>query len=98
MSNAAEARCRDGKDRRVKIVNDTSYTMRQLYGSNVGTNSWQEDVLGRDTLPPGRTVNVNFDDGTCYCTFDFKAVFSNGAKAFRRGYNVCRGNEWRISD
>ena len=98
LANSAEAQCRDGKNRRIKIINDTTYSMRELYGSNVGATSWQEDVLGRKVLGPGNTVTVNFDDGSCYCTFDLKAVFSDDTSTIRRSFNVCTESSWRIHE
>ena len=98
FSGAAQAKCGDGKNRRVTIVNDTSYALEYLYGSNVGTDDWEEDVLGDDVLRPGQTVSVNWDDGTCSCLFDFKAVFNDNTSTVRRSYNVCTGSSWRIHE
>ena len=97
-STAASSTCDDGKDRRVRITNDTSYTLVQLYGSNVGADDWEEDVLGSRVLKPGQSVTVNFDDGTCYCHFDFKAVFNDGTSTIKRRYDVCNGTGWRIHE
>lgn len=87
---AAAPPCRDGKNRRVRMVNATSYTIERMYGSNVGARSWQEDVLGERVLRPGQNVVVNWDDGSCYCEFDFRAVYSDGDKSEKRGVDVCR--------
>ncbi|MDP1670427.1 hypothetical protein [Phaeovulum sp.] len=76
-------------DRRVRIINNTKFTIVEFYGSHTGTTSWQEDILGRDVLPPGNSVNINFDDGTGYCVFDFKAVFNDGDVLEKYGVNVC---------
>ncbi len=76
-------------DRRVTIINNTGYTMVQFYGSYRDTDSWQEDILGSDVMPAGTSWNVNFNDGTGYCIFDFKAVFSNGEELTDFGINVC---------
>ncbi len=97
-STAASSDCDDGKDRRIRITNDTSYSLTQLYGSNVGADDWEEDVLGNRVLKPGQSVTVNFDDGSCYCNFDFKAVFSDGTSTIKRRYNVCESSGWRIHD
>jgi hypothetical protein len=77
-------------DRRVTIVNDTNYTIMQFYGSNKGTDSWEEDILGRDVLRPGQSVRIDFDDGTGYCKFDFKAIFDDDDVLVARGINVCK--------
>ncbi len=103
VGSAAEANapspappCRDGKNRRVRMVNATSYTIERMYGSNVGARSWQEDVLGESVLRPGNSVVVNWDDGSCYCEFDFRAVFTDGDKAEKRGVDVCRQTTFRF--
>ncbi len=76
-------------DRRVRIHNNTGYTMVEFYGSNKGTDSWEEDILGADVLPSGASVVINFDDGSGYCIFDFKAVFSDGDEVTAFGKNIC---------
>lgn len=76
-------------DRRVKIVNNTGYTMTHFYGSHRDAATWEEDILGNDVLLSGRSVVVNFDDGTGYCIFDFKAVFSDGDEVEVWGRNIC---------
>ena len=43
-------------DRHVLVTNDTSYTIREFYASNVGASSWQEDILGTDVLAPGDSI------------------------------------------
>lgn len=77
-------------DRRVKIVNDTNFTIVRFYGSNKGTDSWEEDILGNDVLRPGQSVRIDFDDGTGYCKFDFKAVFDDGDVLTASDINVCK--------
>ncbi len=76
-------------DRRVTINNNTGFTIMRFYGSNAGTTSWEEDILGSDVLPSGSSTTINFDDGTGYCTFDFKAEFADGSSSVESGVNVC---------
>lgn len=76
-------------DRRVNIVNATGVDMHEFYASNVGTNNWEEDILGRYILPAGNSVNINIDDGTGYCMYDFRAVFADGDVVIQNRVNVC---------
>jgi len=85
-------------DRHVKIVNDTSVEIVEFYGSRVGAKTWEEDILGSDTLRPGETVNVNFDDGTGFCKFDFRAVFADGDVLVRKNINVCDIGTYRYHE
>ena len=77
-------------DRRVDIVNSTGLTMTEFYAPNTGTNDWEEDILGQDVLENGDTVEVNIDDGSGKCVFDFKAVFESGQELVRNRINVCQ--------
>lgn len=77
------------QDRKVRIVNNTNFTIVRFYGSNKGSKSWEEDILGADVLGPGQSVNINFDDGTGYCKFDFKAVFNDGDELVSKNINIC---------
>ncbi len=77
-------------ERRVVIVNDTSFDLIEFYGSNVGSDSWEEDILGQNILPAGASFIVNFDDGSGYCMFDFMGIFEDGDEVIKRRVNVCR--------
>jgi len=85
------------EDRHVKIINETNATIVHFYGSNAGSNSWEEDILGKDVLKPGQSVVINFDDGSGYCLFDFKAEFSDGDVLIRRGIDVCKVGVYRYT-
>lgn len=79
----------DNLDRRVRIVNNTGFTIVRFYGSHTDANSWQEDIFGNDILRSGNSMVVNFDDGTGYCIFDFRAEFDDGDVLEKFGVNVC---------
>ncbi|NBW10439.1 MAG: hypothetical protein EBR82_20655 [Caulobacteraceae bacterium] len=84
------AQSRDGYNRRVTIHNQTGWTMLRFYASDARTDSWEEDILGSDTLASGRNWTVNIDDGSGACVYDFRAEFTNGQVLERRGINVCQ--------
>lgn len=88
----------DRQNRRVKIINETSFDMVRFYGSNVGTDDWEEDILGKDILRSGQSVNINFDDGSGYCMFDFKAVFDDGDEVIAERKNVCELGSFRFTE
>ncbi|MEE9429292.1 MAG: hypothetical protein V3V25_14215 [Paracoccaceae bacterium] len=76
-------------DRSVTIVNNTDFTIVRFYGSNKGSDSWEEDILGSDVLKPHTQVNINFDDGSGYCKFDFRAEFNDGDVLVKKNINIC---------
>lgn len=77
-------------NRVVEIINATGMTMVEFYASVSNTNSWEEDILGDEELEAGDSVDINIDDGSGKCIFDFKGVFENGIEVVKQGVNVCR--------
>ncbi len=76
-------------DRNVTIVNETDFTILRFYGSNKGSDTWEEDILGSDVLDAHTEVTIDFDDGTGYCIFDFRAEFDDGDVLIRQDVNIC---------
>jgi len=77
------------QDRRVRIHNNTGYTLYSFYSTNSGSTHWGSDILGNSTLPDGAYVTMNFDNKYGYCLFDFRAVFEDGDELQRGKINVC---------
>jgi hypothetical protein len=88
----------DGNNRHVRIVNSASQPVYNVYGSNVHRSSWEEDVLGDTVLMPGHSVDINFDDGSGECMFDFKIVFKDQSQVIRRHINVCEIETYTLTD
>jgi Fe-S cluster assembly iron-binding protein IscA len=86
----AAAQSRDGYNRRVRVHNQTGWTMLRFYASDSRTSDWEEDILGADTLAAGRSLSINIDDGSGACVYDFKAEFTNGQTLTRFNINVCQ--------
>lgn len=83
-------------DRKVEIINKTGYTMTEFYGSNNGTNEWEEDILGADVLPHNSSIAIDFDDGTGHCIFDFLVKFEDGDQLQEDNVDVCTVGEFTI--
>lgn len=85
-------------DRRVRIVNDSPVDILSFYGVNVDTGEWRDSLLGDDILPAGGSIVLNFDDGTGYCRYRFRAVFADGIELERESVNVCEVGTYRYTD
>ena len=93
LPQAAEA-----LDRRVRIVNDSPVDLVGFHGVNVDTREWQDSLLGDDILPAGGSIVLNFDDGSGYCRYRFRAVFADGIELERESVNVCEVGTYRYTD
>ncbi len=60
------------------LHNQTGVEIHEVYVSPVSTDDWEEDVLGKDTLPSGESVKVTFNDREKHVHWDLKVVDSKG--------------------
>ncbi|HEX9904956.1 MAG TPA: hypothetical protein VGA77_08340 [Propylenella sp.] len=94
----APANPADALDRRVRIVNASSESIVGFYGVSVDTREWRESLLGDDVLPAGASTVLDFDDGSGYCRYRFRAVFGDGVELLQRSVNVCEIGTYRYTD
>ncbi len=94
MVLAGSATVASATDYRVRIHNDTGYTLYKFYSTNSGAKKWGSDVLGNTTLANGAAVTLNFANDDGYCVFDFRAVFEDGTELQRGGVNVCEVSDY----
>ncbi len=85
-------------DRRVRIVNDSHHKIVGFYAINAGLKDWHESLLGDDVLPAGGSVVLNFEDGSGYCRYRFRAVFDDGVALERASVNICEVGTYRYTD
>lgn len=74
------------------LINATSYTLREFYASPSSSGNWEEDILGREVLPPGYSGNITIGDGRSTCVYDLLSVFSDGTMVTRWNVNLCALN------
>ncbi|HJR69223.1 MAG TPA: hypothetical protein VKA43_04210 [Gammaproteobacteria bacterium] len=63
----------------VDITNRTGYTIMYMYVSPAKSDSWEEDVLGKEVLPDGKTRRVTLT-GFRSPIFDIRLVDEDGDK------------------
>jgi hypothetical protein len=87
----------DGFDRRIVMVNASSYTINEIHASNVGRQYYGPDLMGSQVLYSGEKGVLNLDDETGSCRFDFKIVTEAGI-IFKRNVNICQVEVYTIYD
>jgi hypothetical protein len=77
-----------------RVWNRSGLTINEIYVSSSQNNSWGNDRLGNEVLQPGRFWTIRQSETGC--TFDLRAVFSNGRVFERRNINACQISEFNI--
>jgi hypothetical protein len=97
MAGALHAQSKDGRDRRVVIINDRTWDMVRLYGSRITTEDWEENII-TTSIPSGARRVINFDDGTGGACSTFAPSSGTTSRAHKWSINVCREKYWRVVD
>lgn len=71
------------------LVNRTGYTIEEVYVSSSKSDDWEEDVMGRDVLEDGESVDISFARGTKGCKWDLKVVYDDEEEAVWNGFDLC---------
>ena len=71
------------------VLNNTGYPIEEVYVSASAKDEWEEDVLGRDTLPEGERTKIRFSSDEEACLWDLKVVYSDEETAEWQGINLC---------
>ena len=74
------------------LINGTQRTSTECYVSASDTQSWEEDVLGRDVLNAGESVTVRFsrnDADAGKCLYDILVVTRDGGEGILSAVDLC---------
>ncbi len=80
----------DGQNRRVRVHNQTGWTIVGLYAADPARADWRGDLLVPEVLATGDSAVIDVDNGSGACVYVVRAEFSNGERLERVGVNVCR--------
>jgi hypothetical protein len=72
------------------VTNNTSFIVTNVYAGTSDSDTWGDDILGRDVLAPSEAVNVTFPgfDGT-QCLYDVKILGQSGQVGVMYKVNLC---------
>jgi len=83
------------KDLVFTLSNKTAVELRAFYASPSNVGSWEEDILGRDTLAAGETVSITIADGRSQCEYDLRSEFADG-DVVEDTVNLCETESYTI--
>jgi hypothetical protein len=83
-------------DQDFTLKNRTGYTIASVYVSAAKTTDWEDDVMGRDVLEDGESVDISFPSRASACIYDLKVVYDDKEEAVWGGLNLCKVSEVEI--
>ena len=75
------------------LINKTGFTIDSVFVSPADDNEWGEDVMGKDVLDNGESVEITFSPKEKACTWDLKVVDSDKDEVEWTDINLCKASE-----
>ena len=97
MAFASFAGGAQAADKHMTVINETRSVMVEFYASRIGTDDWEEDILGVDTLGVGESVDIDFGANE-ECLYDVMGVFDDGERVTKARVNVCDGEAFHFTE
>ena len=77
-SSPASANADQGAAQDFTLINKTGVEIHKVYISPHDKDDWEEDILGKDTLPTGQTVDIKFHRNETAEMWDLRVEDSKG--------------------
>jgi len=90
----SQAALADSRD--FELINGTGYPIKHVYIDEASSDSWSDDVLGKDILDDGESVQIQFGSGDKGCQWDMKVVYSDGDTSVWHGFDLCTINSIKL--
>ncbi|MFM2042468.1 MAG: hypothetical protein RLY86_1044 [Pseudomonadota bacterium] len=84
-------------DQDFELINRTGYTIAEVYVSPSKASTWEEDIMGRDMLPHGNSVHIQFSRKEDVCIWDLMVVYDDGESAEWSQFDLCTISRIAIS-
>ena len=73
----------------VKLTNNGRGGITAVYVAKAGSLDASDDLLGKQTANPGKTVTLKVQDPDGSCMFDLQFLMNDGTTVNRKGVNLC---------
>ena len=80
------------------LDNQSSEAVNEFYVSSVNADTWAEDILGKDVLPPGEAARITISNAGEQCEFDLRIVYEGGSVVEEREIDLCETGSYTVTD
>lgn len=79
------------------LVNESSYSITEMYVSAVDQDEWGENILNVASVDPGVSGDVTIADGLAVCEYDLRFVTAEGAEV-EKTQDLCAISTFTVND
>jgi hypothetical protein len=81
----------------LKLTNSGHGGITAIFVAPTGSLDMSDDLLGKQTAGPGKTVNLKIADPKDTCVFDLQFLMNDGSSVVRKGVNLCQTSDYTFS-
>ena len=81
----------------VRLTNSGRGGIVAIYVSPSGSSDTSDDLLGKQTAGPGKTVTLKIVEPKATCLFDLQFLMSDGSTVYRKAVNLCQTSAYTFS-
>lgn len=96
-TNTNSAASTGGADQDFKLINETGVEIHAVYVSPSDSDDWEKDVLGKDTLPAGESVDIEFDRAEKAAMWDLRVEDKAGKYIVWENLNLMEISELTLN-
>ena len=74
------------------LKNDTGFTIAEVYVSPNTSEDWEEDIMGKDVLEHGESVDITFSRTDKTCMWDLKIVDEDDKEVEWTQLDLCKAS------
>ena len=78
------------------LKNDTGLIISELYVAPDESDDWEEDVLGKDVLKDGASLDIVFSRSEKTCDWDLKIVDEDGDEVEWDSLDLCKASHIQL--
>jgi pectate lyase len=86
---AAGGESTDRTNQNFTLNNRSEQTITHVYVSPVSDNEWGPDIMERDVLPAGESVDIVFERAESECNWDIRVTVEGDQNQELRNVNLC---------
>lgn len=74
------------------LKNDTGVVIAEVYVTPNHSDDWEDDIMGKDVLPNGDSVDITFSRTEKTCNWDLKIVDEHDAEIEWTELDLCKAS------
>ncbi len=84
-------------ERSFALVNTDKTGITSVYAAKTGSEDWTDDLLGKQTAGPGKSVTLRFKGAESQCAYDLQVLMNDGKPVQKSNIDLCQTQTYQFA-